>query len=228
MRDDAGIQRAASAALAADALLRGASIRVLISRGAAYLTGTINRFAHCEAARKLVAAIPGVRSVHCDLVVRLPAENVREDNHIERAAQRALDCNPKVPGNVQAQVKDAWIRLTGLAATPLQREAAEEAVRHVAGVLGVTNAICLAPAVAPFVLRDNIELALGRHPAREVRHLEIVIDGTVVTVRGRIDSSAERDVVLGAARSTPGVTEVRDELQLGRPRQASTLDGQFS
>ena len=212
---DFAIQRAANAALIASAALQGASTRVWVERGVARLSGTVSSFGQCEAARRLVAALPGVQSVQCDLSVQLPTESVRDDGHIERAAQRALDWNTKVPGNVQAHVRDAWIELTGLVATALQREAAEDAVRHVTGVRGVTNAICLAPIVAPFIIRQNIEAALGRHAARSAQHLEISIDAGVVTVRGQVDCSADREAVLGAARSTPGVTTVHDALQVG-------------
>ena len=197
---------------------RGPARRVhpsLGGEGSGASSGTVSSFGQREAARRLVAALPGVQSVQCDLSVQLPTESVRDDGHIERAAQRALDWNRKVPGNVQAHVRDAWIELTGLAATALQREAAEDAVRHVTGVRGVTNAICLAPIVAPFIIRQNIEAALGRHAARSAQHLEISIDAGVVTVRGQVDCSADREAVLGAARSTPGVTTVHDALQVG-------------
>ncbi|MGE0801041.1 MAG: BON domain-containing protein [Lautropia sp.] len=67
------------------------------------------------------------------------------DAAIRRAAQRALDWDPRVPSNVYATVDARWIMLHGLAATDAQRSAAEQAVANVAGMLGVTNAVQLAP-----------------------------------------------------------------------------------
>jgi osmotically-inducible protein OsmY len=48
-----------------------------------------------------------------------------------------------------------------------------------------------------------------------LKHLDVEVEDGEVTLSGRVGSSAERAVVWGAARSTPGVKTVVDQLVIG-------------
>jgi CBS domain-containing protein len=56
--------------------------------------------------------------------------------------------------------------------------------------------------------------ALGREPWAEVGYLKVACVGGVVTLSGLIENEAEREAVEVAARSTPGVKAVRNELEV--------------
>ena len=58
--------------------------------------------------------------------------------------------------------------------------------------------------------------ALARHAEREARDIVVTVNGSTVTLTGRVDSWAERIVARGAAWSAPGVTNVINELAVGR------------
>ena len=49
---------------------------------------------------------------------------------------------------------------------------------------------------------------------REASHIDIDVAGQTVTLRGRVDSWAERSAVQGAAWSAPGITRVDNELRI--------------
>jgi osmotically-inducible protein OsmY len=63
-------------------------------------------------------------------------------------------------------------------------------------------------------LRANIEHALARHVAHAAAHVEIHVEPGKVTLRGHVPSCAERQVVEGAVRGTPGVSNVESHLAI--------------
>jgi osmotically-inducible protein OsmY len=96
-----------------------------------------------------------------------------------------------------------------------QRAAAAKAVRSLRGVVGLDNRISIKPHANPGNVGQRIRDALTRHAAREARDITVSVDGSSVTLSGRVDSWAERKAAHGAAWSAPGVTEVRDQLHVG-------------
>jgi osmotically-inducible protein OsmY len=63
-------------------------------------------------------------------------------------------------------------------------------------------------------VREKIEQALTRVSAFEAQGLSINIDGSKVTLGGKLESSHERDLAEHAAWSVPGVTQVQDKIAL--------------
>ncbi|HEY8976936.1 MAG TPA: BON domain-containing protein, partial [Burkholderiaceae bacterium] len=96
-----------------------------------------------------------------------------------------------------------------------QRNAAATAVRPLKGVIGVTNAITIKPRAVASDIGTRIGAALSRHAWREANAIQVGVKGSTVTLRGRIDSLAERNAAEGAAWSAPGVTTVVSELTIG-------------
>jgi osmotically-inducible protein OsmY len=98
----------------------------------------------------------------------------------------------------------------------IQQDVLEHAVRYLIGVHGVANDVVVrTPAIAAATVRRMIEEALERRAEREAGHLKIGVDGGRVTLTGRVQSWAERQAILGAVSHAPGVSEVRDEVQVG-------------
>lgn len=58
----------------------------------------------------------------------------------------------------------------------------------------------------------KIRQAMQRHAEREASHIEVVVRDGTVTLNGKVDSYAEREVARGAAWSAPGVRMVVDNL----------------
>jgi osmotically-inducible protein OsmY len=48
----------------------------------------------------------------------------------------------------------------------------------------------------------------------KARTIDVTTQGTTVTLRGTVESKAERDRAVALARETDGVTRVIDELQM--------------
>ena len=132
-------------------------------------------------------------------------------------AQRAVSIlawNTLVPRDcVRVRVSDGWITLSGGVNWNYQRQAAENEVRKLGGVKGVTNNITLTSAVQAGDLKRRIQAALKRHAEVEADAVRVDVrsDGTV-RIEGRVDNWSEMKAVEHAVWSAPGVQRVDDYL----------------
>jgi len=69
---------------------------------------------------------------------------------------------------------------------------AEQVVRRVRGVKGVTNLIELQPRVPPVEVKHKIEEAFRRSAELDANRITVETEGGVVTLRGAVRSWAER------------------------------------
>ena len=129
-------------ALMLDPLLDAARIGVTVEDGVITLTGHVESLREAVAAERAVKRVYGVRSIANGLHVK--ARHERTDTDIAREALHRLRNNVAIPLTVQAVVRDGYITLDGIVSWAHQRAAAENAVRHLSGVQGVTNAILIA------------------------------------------------------------------------------------
>ena len=67
-----------------------------------------------------------------------------------------------MPTTVQATVENGWVTLTGSVTWEYQRNSAEDSVRYLPGVKGVSNNVTLKPSVQPTAIKVAIEKALKR------------------------------------------------------------------
>jgi len=103
--------------------------------------------------------------------------------------------------------------LNGRVEWKYQRDAAEDALRRLYGLRGITNAIVIAPHVRPTEVRAKIEGAFKRSAEIDARNIEVqeTHNGQVM-LTGTVRSLSERRVAEQAAWSVPGVTLVDDRL----------------
>jgi hyperosmotically inducible protein len=105
--------------------------------------------------------------------------------------------------------------MTGTVEWQYQRKAAEDDVRKLSGVRGVTNKIELKPRVRSDEVKKKIEDALKRHAEVEAKAIRVIVeDGGKVVLEGRVDNWDERFAVENAAWSAPGVRSVVDHLKI--------------
>jgi len=92
------------------------------------------------------SGVAGVLGVANDIEVRLPAIDQRPDPDIARDAVAALKSHlPISHDGIKVVVKDGWLTLEGEAEWRYQKSTAENAVRKVKGVKGVTNVVTVKP-----------------------------------------------------------------------------------
>ena len=103
-----------------------------------------------------------IKAVANDLEVKLPSSSERPDPDIARAAVQALESRITVPHErIKVMVRNGWITLEGDVDWQYQKEAAEEAVRYLYGVKGVTNLIIVKPQVTASVVKAVCKVVAG-------------------------------------------------------------------
>ena len=192
----------------------GDQISVDVTDGAVTLAGKVTTYPHKQQAVKAALRVRGVTAIADELVV-VHTAGTRSDTDIARDAGAALDGTVTLPsGAVKATVHDNAITLTGAVAWQYQREAAEQAVASIKGVSAVYNQIALRPPATVNVphAKSAITAALVRGAHADAQRIKVDVKGSEVILTGVVSSWTERRHAAYAAWSTPGVTEVDNQL----------------
>lgn len=200
-----------------DPSLDAAHIGVAVDHNVVSLTGHVNSYAEKVAAIAAVRRVSGARAIAENIEVRYPAQHKTADDQIAKRACDILDWDMFVPkGAVDVLVQDGWITLSGNVDWYYQRTAAEDDMRKLSGVCGVTNTIAVEPRVDPTNVKHKIEAALERHTELEAKAIRVSVKGgNTVVLEGKVDNWDERRAVEHAAWSAPGVAYVEDRLTIG-------------
>jgi osmotically-inducible protein OsmY len=192
-----------------------AGIGVAVHNGIVTLTGHVRTYAEKEAAERVVRRVKGVRGIAADIEVQIfgPKET---DDDIARRAVKMLDWNVSVPkDSVQVRVLKGWITLRGQVEWQYQKNAAYDAVRDLAGVVGVSNLVELKPRITAVDVKKRIEDAFQRDAALEAGAIRIDVQGRKVTLSGNVKTWSERQAAERAAWSAPGIGTLDDRLTVG-------------
>lgn len=215
MKTDAQLKKDVTTELEWEPSIDASHVGVAADNGVVTLTGHLNTFAEKYAIERAVQRVQGVKAIAVELDVKLDPGHRRSDSEIATAVQSALLWHALIPAErIQIKVDRGWVTLKGELDWEYQRGSAEKAVRNLTGVVGVSNAITLKPSVTPANVANRIRDALARHAQREAKHIEVMTSGSTVTLRGTVDSWAERDAAMGAAWSAPGVLKVVDDIRV--------------
>lgn len=216
MKTDAHIKADVTDELAWDPAVNATGIGVAVRDGVVTLTGHLDSYAEKHAVERAVHRVAGVRGIAVELDVRLAAQHKRSDSDIAQAAATALQLNSLVPDEkIQILVENGRVTLTGEVDWSYQLASAEQCVRPLAGVRGLSNRITIKSRASSKDVGAQISAALTRQAAREAKHITVEVEGSVVTLWGKVHSLAEREAAVGAAFSARGVSRVVDKLEVG-------------
>lgn len=213
MKTDAELKKDVLAELLWDPLVPEAKIGVAVNEGVVTLSGHLETYAEKVAAKRAAERVAGVKAIAVELTVIPAGAHQRNDTEIATAIEHVLAWNTSVPQNqVKVMVEKGWVTLGGELDWNFQRRAVERMIRPLKGVIGITDNIRLKELPVPGNIANRIQEALTRQATREAQRIEIQIDGSVVTLRGRVHSWAERNAAEGATWSAPGVSRVSNQL----------------
>jgi osmotically-inducible protein OsmY len=190
-------------------------VGVQVAGGVVTLTGTVTSWAKRMAAQEAAHRVIGVLDVANDISVKPLGGLAPTDTEIAQVVRRVLQWDVFVPEEkITSTVTDGWVTLEGTVERWSQRNDAERAVRNLTGVKSVVNKITATPA-KPVTedVQKAIEQALERRADREAQRIHVDVRDGTVTLTGSVHSWAERKSVLSAARFTPGVRAVEDNLR---------------
>ena len=144
----------------------------------------------------------------------LPATTI-SDSGITAAVEQEYLRNEAVPFNrIDVATEDGIVTLTGRVADLAAKRQAERLTGIVKGVRGCINRIKVeAIDISPDELAANVRDALKADPATDAYEIDVAVDAMgSVTLRGSVDSWAEKMLGETVAMTVPGVTEIDNRL----------------
>lgn len=199
-----------------DPSIDAANIGIAVDDGVVILTGSVSSYAEKLAASRAARRVKGVRAVAQEIEVRYPGDKKLSDNEIAKRALNIIKWDTTIPEDaVKLTVQQGFVTLTGLVDWQFQKNAAEDAVRKLSGVMGVVNNIVIKAAVVASDIKKKIEDALTRRARIEASTIRVdVLDRNRVKLEGKVESWEERDAIEDAAWSVAGVQWVDDHLRI--------------
>ena len=215
MKSDSEIKRDVEEELRFDPDIDATDIGVAVKNGVVTLTGFVKSYTEKFEAEADAKRVVGVVGLANDLEVRLPGSAERPDPDIARDAVAAIKARlPFTAEHIRVVVKNGWVTLEGSVEWNYQRESAENAVRRIRGIKGVTDLIQLKPHVAPSEIKRKIEEAFRRSAEIDASRITVETNGGEVVLRGTVRSWAERQEAERAAWRAPGVTKVVNQIAI--------------
>ena len=110
--------------------------------GVVTLSGSVDSYNKKIAAERATQRVKGDRSVAVDIESRLHKNGVRTDTDIADAIVSALKWNSAVPDEkLTSKVDNGYVLLEGEVEWQFQKDAAENAIKYLTGVRGISNLI---------------------------------------------------------------------------------------
>ncbi|HSN79126.1 MAG TPA: BON domain-containing protein [Rhodoferax sp.] len=215
MKTDSDLKWDVLSELLWDPLVSDTKVGVTVNEGVVTLTGHLDTYAEKVAAKRAAERVSGVKAIAVEIDVIPAGAHQRSDTEIALAVEHALSWNTSVPQDrVKVAVEKGWVTLMGDLDWNFQRRAVERMVRQLKGVVGITDNIKLKTLPVPLKLRERIQDALTRQAMREARRIDVIVEGSEVTLRGQVHSWAEKNAAEGASWSAPGVVSVNNQLMV--------------
>jgi osmotically-inducible protein OsmY len=213
MSQDSQLQQSVLAELDWEPSVTAGHIGVTANAGVVTLSGHVDSYAGKHAAETAARRVKGVRAVAEEIEVRLPFEAQRTNEEIAAAAIERLAWNTSVPTDtVVVRVQSGWVTLTGQVDHWFQKEAAEDDIRPLHGVTGVSNQVTIRPRIDVEKLGDDITHALHRSWFFDPQTVHVRADGGKIVLTGNVNSLHERDVAGRTAWAATGTEMVENDL----------------
>ena len=189
------------------------AVQALDERGDIVLRGTVGSIVQQAEAVRTATQVPGVRHVEDGLQVRLMGIDGQADADTEAAVLDALAADDVVHArDIEVEVKDGAVTLSGLVEVVSQRERAERIVLGVPGVASVDNRLRVWLTVSADDVAERVTDAIGRDALLGLDSIEVRVTGNDVVLSGAVTSPAHHDAAIAAAEAAPGVARVHDEI----------------
>lgn len=213
MKTDANIRRDVELELQWEPGVDEKKIAVIVNDGVVTLTGEVPHYSSRWTAEDVAKRVKGVRAIANELQVAMPATGVRTDTDIAAAAANALRWHVAISdAPITPVVREGWVTLNGKVSFGYQKASAEDAIRNLMGVKGITNAITVAPQITVGDVKQKIEDAFKRHALLDAKDIEVKVENSTVTLKGNVHSWQEHEDATQAAWAAPGVASVDNRI----------------
>jgi osmotically-inducible protein OsmY len=112
-------------------------------------------------------------------------------------------------------VENGWVVLTGEVSWHFEKDAAEQDVRRIAGVVGVVNKITIKPRVNVENVSDDIKHAMHRSWLFDPKLVTVTTDGGTVHLGGTVPVFKDRRTAEATAWASPSAVMVDNRISVG-------------
>jgi osmotically-inducible protein OsmY len=208
--------------------LKDAAIKTESKDGVVTLTGTVAEASHKSLAQDTVAALPGVKSVDNQLKVTGEQPEEHSDLWIAMKVKGALLFHRHVRATkTDVNVKDGVVILSGEAASQAQKELTTEYATDIDNVKEVKNEMTVAKVTATPAetmsekiddasITAMVKFTLLSHRSTSALNTKVETKNGVVTLSGVAKNAAEKSLVTKFATDTTGVTNVVNNMTIGK------------
>lgn len=183
--------------------------------GIVVLDGTVKSYVEKRLSEEAVKKIAKVKAVVNELEVELLPSYKRSDVDIAKAAIHALQWTLFVPDErIKVMVEKGHLTLTGNVDYNYQKERAYNAVRNLYGVISIINNIQVKPIVSPENIKIKITEEFERNARIDASNIGVKVEGSEVTLGGKVRNFDEEKEATTAAWSVPGVSNVINNLTI--------------
>ena len=215
MSEDSELKKAVLDELSWEPSVNAAHIGVTAHAGVVTLNGHVETFSHKLSAEHAVSRVKGVKAVAVEIEVRLPYDVKRSDEDIAAAAIDRISWNSTIPDDaVKARVEKGWVTLTGTVEWKFQKEAAEQDIQTLSGVIGVSNQILVKPTVNASNVKIDIEHALHRSWYYDPDTIKVAAHDGKITLSGNVSTWNARSLAGSTAWSAPGASSVENDITI--------------
>jgi osmotically-inducible protein OsmY len=215
MKTDTQLQSDVIAELKWEPSINAEQIGVEVKDGIVTLAGHVDSYAEKIGAERAAMRVSGLKALAVEMDVKLPGFSARNDSDIARSVDNVLQWTTYLPKDaVKIKVEGGFVTLSGEVNWEYQRQAAVGAVRYLMGVKGVNDQLIIKPKASAPVVKADIEAALKRRAQKDANEISVSVQGTDVTLSGKVHSWSERELATHTAWRSPGVRSVVDNITL--------------
>lgn len=213
MSQDSQLQQSVLAEFNWEPSVTAGHIGVTASAGVVTLSGHVDSYAEKHAAETAARRVKGVKAVAEEIEVKLLNDTKRSDQDIAAAAIDRLAWNVSIPRDaIKVKVEKGWVTLTGQVDWHFQHEAAQQDVRRLYGVTGVSNLITIKSRVNAANISDDITHALNRSWYFDPQTIRVSAEAGKVRLSGTARSPHDKRTAAMTAWAAPGVTSVENDI----------------
>ena len=192
--------------------IHATGVGVAVREGVVTLSGATGSAAEKRAAVRSAREVQGVVAVVDEIAVPAAVGTI-DDPDVAEGVRAALREHPDlVAERIGVSVHHQVVTLSGRVNSLEQRRAARRSAQAVVGVRAVIDELTLPPAPTASQTKARLVEVLGRAGSADIDQVDIKLDGHVATLEGNVHSWYERRAAERAARSVPGITDVRNKL----------------
>lgn len=144
MKSDSQIQKDVRQALEWDPSITHELIGVAVSDGVLTMTGSVPSYFEKTEAESVAQRVGGVKAVVENIDVKMYGSYIKDDESIAKVILSQFKWSFSVPDDrIKVTVENGWVELAGEVEWSFQKSAAQNCIKDLLGLKGITNNITL-------------------------------------------------------------------------------------